>query len=157
MSSPGPDVLATSLIPEATNTVDVGSAQKRFRTIYSRLLDGVSALFTTGVGYSAGGVVTQLTDKATTVVLNAPSGEITLANVILNAATIVSFTFTNSFIGATDVLVLNHVTTGTFGSYGLNAHGMAAGSCTIDLRNNTAANLTEAIVIRFAIIKGANA
>lgn len=157
MSSPGPDVLATSLIPEIAGAVDIGSLQRRFRTVQAQAFAGLTMLATVGVGYSAGGIVTQLTDKATGVTLNAPSGEITTAAVALNAATIVSFVLTNSFIAATDLLVLNHVTTGTFAAYGLNAHGMAAGSCTIDIRNNTAGNLTEAIVIRFAIIKGANA
>jgi hypothetical protein len=61
---------------------------------------------------------------------------------------------TNSAIAATDTLVLKHVATGTFGSYLLNAHGFAAGSCTIDIRNIGASALAEAILIRFAVIKG---
>jgi hypothetical protein len=38
----------------------------------------------------------------------------------LASATIVSFTFTNSTIAATDNIILNHVTTGTRGAYSLN-------------------------------------
>jgi len=106
-----------------------------------------------GYGTGAGGTVTQATSKATGVTLNKLSGEITLNNAVLNAGTIVSFTLTNSTLTATDVLVLNHVTTGTLGAYTLNAK-CNAGTATISVRNNTAGNLTEAIVIRFVTIKG---
>jgi hypothetical protein len=71
----------------------------------------------------------------------------------LASATIVSFTFTNSTIAATDNIILNHVTTGTRGAYSLNGQ-CAAGSATIYVRNNSAASLSEAIVIRYSIIKG---
>jgi hypothetical protein len=110
---------------------------------------------TAGIGYAtgAGGTVTQLTDKATGVTLNKVCGEITMHNANLGAATIVSFTLTNSAIAATDVLALNHVTTGTRGAYTLNAQ-CGAGSAIIYVRNNTAGILGEAIVIRFAVIKG---
>ena len=74
-------------------------------------------------------------------------------NASLGAGTIVSFTLTNSAIAATDVLVLNHISGGTVGSYSLNAQ-CAAGSATINVRNNTAGGLSEAIVIQFALIKG---
>ena len=60
----------------------------------------------TGIGYAtgAGGTVTQLTDKTTTVVLNKACGTITLAGTALSAATVVSFTITNSTISASDIL-----------------------------------------------------
>jgi hypothetical protein len=107
-----------------------------------------------GVGYStgAGGIVTQLTNKATAVTLDRPCGQITLNNATLNANTTVSFVFNNSTIAAGDVLVLNHISGGTIGSYLLNAQS-AAGSVTINVRNITSGNLSEAIVIAFAVIK----
>lgn len=113
---------------------------------------------TDGVGYAAGagGTVAQLTNKATTVILNKVCGQITMINAALNAGVIVSFTLTNSAIALGDVLVLNHVSGGTIGSYGLNAQ-CGAGSATINVRNNTAGNLSEAVVITFAVIKGVTA
>ena len=63
-----------------------------------------------------------------------------------------TFVLTNSTIAATDLLVLNHVSGGTAGSYLLNAQA-AAGSVSINVRNVTAASLSEAIVIGFAVIK----
>ena len=70
----------------------------------------------------------------------------------LAAATTVTFVLTNSTIAATDLLVLNHVSGGTAGAYLLNAQA-AAGSASINVRNITAASLSEAIVISFAVIK----
>lgn len=119
---------------------------------------GLSSSGTAGIGYStgAGGTVTQLTSKATGVALNKITGQITLNNAALNAGVIVSFVLTDTAIALGDVLVLNHVATGTFGAYSLNARA-AAGSATIDVRNNTAGNLSEAIVIAFAVIKAVTA
>lgn len=54
------------------------------------------------------------------------------------------------------MLVLNHSSGGTIGSYSLNAR-CAAGSATIDVRNNTGGSLSEAIVIQFALVKAVNA
>ena len=111
-----------------------------------------------GVGYAtgAGGTATQLTSKSTGVTLSKAAGQITTHNAALAAATIVSFVLTNTAIAAGDVLVLNHVSGGTLGAYTLNAR-CAAGSATIDIRNNTAGSLSEAIVIGFALIKAVTA
>jgi len=107
----------------------------------------------TGYGSDTGGTVTQATNKSTGVTLNKASGEITLNGAALSAGTIVSFTLTNSEISNKDVMILNHVSTGTRGAYSLNSD-CASGSATITIRNNTAGSLSEAIVIRFVLIKG---
>ncbi len=116
---------------------------------------GIRSSSATGaIGYAtgAGGTVTQATNKATGVTLNKVSGQITMNNAALAAATIVSFVLTDSAIAAGDVLILNHISGGTPGSYTLNAQ-CAGGSATINVRNNTAGSLSEAIVIAFAVIK----
>jgi len=112
--------------------------------------------YTNPFGYVAGGggTVTQATNKATGVTLNKPSGQITMNNAALAAATIVSFTFTNSTISSTDVLVINHVSGGTVGSYTFTA-ACGAGSAVVYVRNATSGSLGEAIVLRYAVIKGA--
>ncbi len=99
-----------------------------------------------------GGAVTQATSKSTGVTLNTKCGQVTMNAAALAANTTVSFTLTNSTIAATDVLVLNHVSGGTAGSYLLNAQA-AAGSASINVRNITGGSLSEAIVIGFAVIK----
>jgi len=112
----------------------------------------------TGIGYAtgAGGTVTQATSKSTGVTLDTASGDITMNAAALNSATTVSFTLTNSSIAATDVLILNHASGGTAGSYLLNAQ-CGAGSASINVRNITGGSLSQAIVIRFVLIKAATA
>jgi len=99
-----------------------------------------------------GGAVTQATSKSTGVTLDKRCGQMTMNGAALNAATTVSFTLTNNTIAATDLLVLNHISAGTAGAYLLNAQ-CGAGSASINVRNVTSGNLSEAIVIGFAVIK----
>jgi|TARA_B100001939_G_scaffold334768_1_gene336119 hypothetical protein len=116
-------------------------------TNFTDLRDSVGYL-TTGQG----GTVTQGTSKSTGVTLSKKCGQITMHNAALASDTTVSFTLTNTTIAATDVLVLNHVSAGTAGSYLLNAQP-AAGSASINVRNITGGSLSEAIVIGFAVVK----
>jgi hypothetical protein len=110
------------------------------------------------LGYTTGsaGTVTQATSKSTSVTLNKSNGQITLNGAALNADTTVSFTLTNSVIAAGDVLILNHISGGTAGSYLLNAQS-AAGSASINVRNITTGSLSEAIVIAYAVIRATTA
>lgn len=110
-----------------------------------------------GVGYKtgAGGTVTQITSKSTGVTLNTLSGGITMNNAALAAATIVSFVVTDTSVANTDVIIVNHLGGGTPGAYTINAR-VGVGSFAIDVRNNTAGSLSEALQISFAVIKGAN-
>ena len=99
-----------------------------------------------------GGAVTQATSKSTGVTLSKKCGTVTMNNAALAADTLVSFTLTNTTIAATDVIVLNHASAGTAGKYVLNAQA-AAGSALITVTNISAGALSEAIVIRFAVVK----
>ena len=109
-----------------------------------------------GYATGAGGIVTQATSKATSVTLSKSTGQITLNAAALAADTTVSFTLTNTVIEASDILIMNHISAGTAGSYLLNAQS-AAGSASINVRNITAGSLSEAIVIAFAVIKAVTA
>lgn len=111
---------------------------------------------TAGIGYAtgAGGTVTQNTNKATAVTLDKTTGNITLNGAALAAATIVSFTLNNSTVAAQDLIACAHHSTGTTGAYTINCRATGAGTAAVDVRNNTAGSLSEAIVIKFAVIKG---
>ena len=109
-----------------------------------------------GYATGSGGVVTQITSKATGVTLSKSTGQITLDSAALAASTTVSFTLTNTVIEAGDILVMNHISGGTAGSYTLNAQS-AAGSASINVRNISLGSLSEAIVIAFAVIKAVSA
>jgi len=152
-----PTLDRTISFPDATGTVALvagSSGQVTYNNAGSQAGGNLSYDATAGTfGYGTGrGTVTQQTNKSTGVTLNAPCGAITMNGAALNADTTVSFTLTNSSIAANDLLVLNHVSGGTAGSYLLNAQA-AAGSASINVRNITGGSLSEAIVIGFAIIK----
>ena len=115
-----------------------------------------SSSATAGVGYAtgAGGTQAQGTNKSTAVSLNKTCGQITMHNAALNAGTTVSFTLNNTSIGAADLVVVNIVSGATADSYNVGVQAVAANSCSIYLRNTTAAtNLSEAVVLGFAVIK----
>jgi len=109
-----------------------------------------------GYATGAGGTVTQATSKSTGVTLSKSTGQITLNAAALNLDTTVSFTLTNTVIEAGDILIMNHISAGTAGSYLLNAQS-AAGSASINVRNISLGSLSEAIVIAFAVIKAVTA
>jgi hypothetical protein len=109
-----------------------------------------------GYATGAGGTVTQVTSKATGVTLSKSTGQITLNAAALASDTTVSFTLTNTVIESGDILIMNHISGGTAGSYLLNAQS-AAGTASINVRNITAGSLSEAIVIAFAVIKAVTA
>ncbi len=106
-----------------------------------------------GYGTGAGGTVAQITSKATGVTLDTPCGTITMNNAALNAGIEVSFVVTNSRVAATDVIIVNHSSAGTAGAYLVGISAVGAGSFTITVSNATAGNLSEAIVLSFAVIK----
>jgi hypothetical protein len=108
-----------------------------------------------GIGYTvgAGGSATQGSNKSNEVEINKPSGVITINNQSLNANTSATFTLTNNNIANTDLLVINHVSTGV-GNYLFNCI-CNTGSANITITNRTGGSLSESPVIRFALIKGA--
>jgi hypothetical protein len=111
---------------------------------------------TAGVGYTtgAGGTVTQEDSKSDPVTLNTISGEITMDSAQISGDATVAFTLNNSVVANTDVMILNQVGGGNVGFYSFNAI-CAAGSANIAVHNMTNTNRSDAIVIRFAVIKAA--
>jgi hypothetical protein len=111
-----------------------------------------------GYATGTGGTVTQATNKSTGVTLNKLSGQITMDSASLGHQTSVAFTLTNSFIDATDVVVVNIKSGGTSAAYLVGVTAVAAGSCEINLFNAQASSsLSEAVVLSFVVIKGVSA
>jgi hypothetical protein len=75
-------------------------------------------------------------------------------NAALAAAAEVSFTLTNSTIGADDVVVVCIKSGATAGAYNAQVDAVAAGSCRIGVGNMSAGSLSEALVLNFVVIKG---
>jgi hypothetical protein len=107
-----------------------------------------------GYASAAQGSVTQGSSKSTGVTLNASMGRITMDSATLNTLTNVTFTLTNNFISVKDVIILNVGSGATSGAYNCWISSMSAGTCTITLRNISGGNLSEAVVINFAVIHG---
>ena len=111
------------------------------------------------IGYDtgAGGSVTQGSGaKTNSVTINRPTGIIVTDNAALAANTSVTFNVSNTVISATDIVVVSHIAGGTLGSYNF-AVAPAAGNANITIRNITAASLSEALTLRFIVIKSVNA
>jgi hypothetical protein len=108
------------------------------------------------IGYStaAQGAVTQATSKSTGVTLNKSMGKITMNGAALANGATVLFTLTNNKISANDVVIVNLGSAGTSGAYWPYVANVGAGTAVIGLYNNTAAPLSEAVVVNFAIIHG---
>jgi len=108
------------------------------------------------LGYTAAaqGTVTQATSKATAVTLNKSAGRVTMNGAALAGSSAVSFTLTNSFISANDVLVLC-VSAGSVAdvtTYTAYVNGLGVGTAGITLRNLSAVSQSEAVVVNFALI-----
>lgn len=144
-------VLDAARTPSGTD-VDLSTLDLDVRSLESDILR--SSGLGTPIGYTtgAGGAVTQASSKSTGVTLNASCGQITMNNASLAAATTVSFTFTCSAIGATDMVHVQIASGGTAFAYRIWVDSVAAGSCVIALTNNTGAGLAEALVLNFAVI-----
>jgi len=112
-----------------------------------------------GIGYAtgAGSSETQSTSKSTAVTLDKICGKIQMAASALGATTSVSFTFNNSTIAATDVVIVNIATSATTNTYFITVDAVASGSCRIHLRNISATSRSEALVLNFAVIKAVQA
>jgi hypothetical protein len=104
-------------------------------------------------GERVGGTVTQATNKSTAVTLNRVCGTITMNGAALNAGVEVSHTVNNNTVNAGDVVVVSIRSGATAGAYAVTVDAVANGSFRVSLSNQSAGNLSEAIVYNFAVIK----
>ena len=112
------------------------------------------------IGYSAGtgGTVTQATSKSTAVTLNKLSGDITTPTASLGNAATVSFAVNNAQVQAGDVVIANVVSgNANPGAYQVWVEAIANGGFRVVLRNITGTALSEALVVRFMVLRAANA
>ena len=110
-----------------------------------------------GLGYGAGsgGAVTQLTSKSTAVTLNKPTGAITMNNAALAAGASARFLVLNNLVNILDTVLWSFKdTTITDQSYNVWISSTSGGFY-VNIKNISAGNLSEALVINFTVIKGA--
>lgn len=119
---------------------------------------GVRVTSLTGkLGYNTGSTVAQATNKYTGVTLNAVTGTITMVNTAMANGNVATFTLTNSVVESSDYILVQHQSVGTLGAYVCTA-SPSSGSAQIHVTKLTtdAGPLSEAIVLRYAVIKSAN-
>ncbi|HVN56655.1 MAG TPA: hypothetical protein VMT63_00005, partial [Bacteroidales bacterium] len=143
-------VLATSPV---LTTPNIGTATGTSLAVTG----GITSSGSSGIGYTsgAGSAQTQATSKSTTVTVNNITGEITMNNAALANFTVVSFTVLNNTVSSTDIPVIAIAGNASAG-YLCSVTDVSNGSFRITIRNVSGGSLSEAIVINFAIIKGAN-
>jgi hypothetical protein len=107
-----------------------------------------------GVGYTtgAGGTVTQLTSRTTTVTLNKLCGVITMFSAVQNNTNLVSFTLNNTFLSSGDFLLMQSQNNTNQASWNFSAV-VNNGNAIISVRNVSGSSITEATQIKFVIIK----
>lgn len=137
-------------------TVGTGAAFKTMvDTNSTQTLTGKTLSASGSIGYASGtgGTVTQITSKSTGVTLNKLCGEITMHDASMAAGDVVSFTVTNSTVAATDRVIAQL----QFNSVNYQAwcYRTNAGSFNVAVKNISAGALAEAVVIGFAVFKGA--
>lgn len=141
------------LLADGTDTnIDIDLIPKGTGAVKStNILAGSSIGFTTGNG----GTVTQTTSRTTGVTLNAPSGQITLVAGPIPGLSSQEFTLTNSYIAATDVVLVSFGSGLTATTYDVTVTETSAGSCKISVHNvNISATPTDTPVINFVVFKG---
>jgi hypothetical protein len=154
----GTDVRLTSGIRGAGTYLPMtfytgGSERMRIDTSGNVIVTNAAGL---GYGTGAGGTVTQSTSKSTAVTLNKPCGQITMNNAALAANTNVNFVLNCSVAATSDIIVINHQSgAAAYGTYDVSARVSGAGFVTVSVYNKTAGSLSEAIILNFAVIKGA--
>jgi hypothetical protein len=108
-----------------------------------------------GIGYAtgAGGTVTQGSSRTTGVTLSKLCGTITMFSAAVAAAASSTFTLTNTFIAANDILKVTH-NSATNPCCWICEAICAAGSASIIVKNVSAASITEATPLKYVLIKG---
>ena len=148
----------TLIFNEGRITTLSGLTSVNSASIASPTIVGTNVLALSSLGYTAGGGGTvpqgDTSGKGTAVALNKINGEIVMDDASLaNNATAV-FTFNNTTIAATDVVIVNIASgVAVAGSYQVTVGGVAANSCSISVLNVSGAARTDAIKLNFAVIK----
>lgn len=148
----GSVLIKTGASGSSTTALTVDNAQDVTVNVGSLIVTAA----TEGIVHTGSGTVTQASNHATGVTINATSGVIQLAAVALNAATNAEFTVTNSTVQADSVIILTVQDENTTNNAQLTActHTIAGGSFKISVHNPAATGATSATAskIHFLII-----
>jgi len=105
------------------------------------------------IAQNSGGAVTQLTSKSTGVTLTKSGSVITTNAAALAAGASVDFVVTDPLVTISDIPGV--VVRSPANKYIASVVGVAVGSYTVRLKNDTAGSLSEAVLINVGVLKGA--
>ena len=135
-------------------TYAIESEKLRITGLGNVLVTGGGGL---GYGTGSGGTVTQLTSKSTSVTLNKPTGVIAMHNAFLAAGESVSFQVNNSLVANSDTVSLQGLWSAVDPlNYRIESTRASVDNFTIRVTNISDSSLSEALIINFTVIKGAN-
>ena len=146
----------TSDAAKPVSTATQTALNLKANTAAPALTGAVTTTGSYGYAATAGGTVTQATNKTTGVTLNKICGQITMSGAALAAAAEVNFVVTNNTVSATDVVIVNMQSVGTANAYLVSVGSVSNGSFSITVSNASAGSLSQAIVLNFAVIKSVN-
>lgn len=150
----------------STHRIGINTARPNATLTVQGTISGENIYARDGIGYQNSNSVTQIGNKSSSVTLHAPTGLIIMSNAAMLDQGVVSFTLTNDYIGANDLVLVQHVGGGVnLGQYLITANP-SSGSALIYVKNTRGTpldtggwasnSLSEAIQIRFAVIKSGN-
>lgn len=138
-------------------------------TVFSGSISGTTGTFsgavtsnspTAGIGYAAGagGTVTQGTSNTTAVTLNKICGNITTFGGQYNTDSVTIFTLNNSAITGSGACVVAASFNGdaSSGRLSVQINPMGNGIASVAIRNHSVSNITETLLINFAVIPKVN-
>ena len=120
---------------------------------YTGTLGNVVSNYDIGFADGLAGSVTQGTNKANTVVIDSPAGNIIMDSAALASGANVGFRMQNSAVAPTSVIILNIGNGATQGAYQTQIEAVESGNANIRLYNVYGASLSEAVQLNFAVIQ----
>lgn len=151
LSDGNPGIYAVTGFTER-NALGLGPTNTQYSGLLSNNLSQIG--YATGSGQS----VTQLTDKTTGVTCNRVTGQITTASNSLGAGATALFAVSNNNVVAGDTVILNMSGgAASYTAYTVLVARVTTGFFLVAITNNTGGALAEALVLNFAVIKGATA
>jgi hypothetical protein len=134
--------------PNTDNAYSLGLANRRWSTI-SGVNVQLHGVLSYPEGYALGASVTQLTSKTTAVTINKKAGAIVTAASALAGGAVAVFEVNNSTVSPTDMphVVVNSVSN----SYSVRVLTVSSGRFSVEIKNETAGSLSEAVTIGFAL------
>ncbi|WJI52579.1 hypothetical protein NLY44_07895 [Mesorhizobium sp. C089B] len=143
--------VTTRIEPDVDGSSDMGQASKRWANAWYKI--GAVLTFGAETLTHSAGVLSWSSHFVATGLVSAAGGIFATGQAGFGYAAGVGGAVAQATSKATGTI--NHISVGTFGAYTFNFRP-AAGSATIDVRNVSLGSLSEAIVIRFTVVKSVN-